>query len=268
MLQGGQAVTCPLNALKGEEIMYNAFVNKKREIISVPVTASTNNDLKNIIKNSPFPVFSVTAAEKQTSGRGRLGRSFLSPVGGLYFSIAYPLTGKETNIPFLTLLAGLAVNEAIKELTGTDTLIKWPNDIYLNGKKLGGILTELISFRGLTAIVGIGINLTETDFDGDVHKIATSFMRENITPPDKKELIRKITETLDRFVYEEYSLYNVSSEKINSLRSRSFSIGKSVSYATDNITINGIVTDIKETGAAEITLSDGTKREIFCGEII
>ncbi len=268
MLKGGQAITCPLNALKGGEIMYSSFSSKKRDIISVPVTASTNNDIKDIIKSSAFPVFSVVTAQKQTSGRGRLGRSFLSPEGGLYFSVSYPLTGKETNIPFLTLLAGLAVNEAIKELTGTATLIKWPNDIYLNGKKLGGILTELISFKGLTAVVGIGINLTETDFSEEIHKIATSFAREGVTPPDKKTLIKKITETLDHFVYEEYSLYNVSRDIINSLRSRSFSIGKSVSYNIGDKTIRGIMTDIKETGAAEITLPDGTKKEIFCGEII
>lgn len=248
--------------------MYSTLGSRKREIFSVPVTDSTNNNLKKIIKTSDFPVFSVITAEKQTSGRGRLGRSFLSPEGGLYFSVSYPLTGKETNIPFLTLLAGLAVNKAIKELTGTATLIKWPNDIYLGNKKLGGILTELISFKGITAVVGIGINLTETDFDKEVHKIATSFANEGITPPDKSELIKKITETLDRFVYEEYSLYNVSEDTVNSLRTNSFSIGKCVSYNLQEETINGIVTDIKETGAAEITLSDGTKKEIFCGEII
>ncbi len=248
--------------------MYSMFPDRKRDIISLPVTVSTNNDLKSIIKDSREPVFSVVAAGKQTSGRGRLGRSFLSPEGGLYFSVAYPLTGKETNIPFLTLLAGLAVNAAIRELTKTDTLIKWPNDIYLNNKKLGGILTELISFKGLTAVVGIGINLTETDFDEEVQRLATSFAKEGITPPDKTELIKKITETLDRFVYEEYSLYNVSEDLITSLRTNSFSLGKNVHYTAEDEIIHGIVTDIKETGAAEITLSDGTKREIFCGEII
>lgn len=248
--------------------MYSKFTDRKRSIVFVPETQSTNTDLKNIVKASDGPVFTVLAADRQHSGRGRLGRSFISPDGGLYFSVTYPLTGKETSIPFLTLLAGLAVNEGIKELTGTDTLIKWPNDIYLNGKKLGGILTELISFRGVTAVVGIGINLSETDFPEELSAIATSFSREGIIPPERELLIKKITETLDRLVYKEYSLYNVSEDITAALRKRSYSIGKQVQYRLEDNIVEGIVTDIKNTGAAEITLADGTKKEIFCGEIV
>lgn len=248
--------------------MYNIFSDRKRDVISVPVTESTNNDIKNIIKSASYPVFSVLTADRQLSGRGRLGRSFLSPEGGLYFSVSYPLTGRETNIPFLTLLSGLAVNEAIKELTGTNTQIKWPNDIYLNNKKLGGILTELITFRGLTAVVGIGINLSEIDFPEEIREIATSFAREGIAPPDKKELIKKITESLDRLVYEEYSLYNVNKDITDKLKERSYSLGKTVSYTLADERITGVVTDIKNTGAAVITLPDGTEKEIFCGKII
>ena len=248
--------------------MYTVFSRRERSIISVPVTHSTNNDLKDIIKKSSEPVFTVLTADSQLSGRGRLGRSFISPEGGLYFSAAFPLTGKESSIPLLTLLAGLAVNEALRELTGADTLIKWPNDIYLNNKKLCGILTELLSFRGLTAVVGIGINLTATDFPGEIRDIATSLVKEGITPPGKTELIKKITEALDRFVYEEYSLYNVKDSIAVRLRESSYSIGKTVSYSLGDEHITGIVTDIRSTGAAVITLPDGREKEIFCGEII
>ncbi len=248
--------------------MYTVFSDRKRDIISVPVTASTNNDIKDIIKKSSSPVFSVLTAERQTSGRGRLGRSFLSPEGGLYFSVSCPLTGRETNIPLLTLLAGLAVNEAVEELTGVKALIKWPNDIYLNNKKLCGILTELVSYKGLTAVVGIGINLTETDFPDEIRDIATSFAGEGIAPPGKTALIKKITEILDRYVYEEYSLYNVNNYITEKLKERSYSLGKTVNYRLADESITGVVTDIKSTGAAVITLPDGTEKEIFCGEII
>ena len=248
--------------------MYDTFTDRERSIISVPVTHSTNNDLKDIIKKSSEPVFTVLTADSQLSGRGRLGRSFISPEGGLYFSVAFPLTGKESSIPLLTLLAGLAVNEALRELTGADTLIKWPNDIYLNNKKLCGILTELVSFRGLTAVVGIGINLTATDFPVEIRDIATSLVKEGITPPGKTELIKKITEILDRLVYEEYSLYNVKDSITVKLRESSYSIGKTVSYSLGDEHITGIVTDIRSTGAAVITLPDGREKEIFCGEII
>ena len=264
----GDGSVCPLNAFKGGLIMYEAFGSRERSIISVPVTDSTNNDLKDIIKKSTDPVFTVLTADRQLSGRGRLGRSFISPEGGLYFSISYPLTGKEGNIPLLTLLAGLAVNEAIAELTGVNTLIKWPNDIYLNNKKLCGILTELVTFKGLTAVVGIGINLTATDFPGEIRDIATSLALQGITPPEKTALIKKITEILDRLVYEEYSLYDVKDGITEKLRESSYSLGKAVSYSLGDEHVTGIVTDIRNTGAAVITLPDGTEKEIFCGEII
>ena len=112
------------------------------------------------------------------------------------------------------------------------------------------------------------MNLTETDFPEEIRDIATSFIREGIAPPEKTALIRKITEILDRYVYEEYSLYNVNSYITEKLKERSYSLGKTVSYRLADESITGVVTDIRSTGAAVITLPDGTEREIFCGELI
>ncbi len=250
--------------------MYKVYENRKREIISLYETESTNNDLKAIIRKSDGPVFAVVTAKKQTTGRGRLGRSFCSPEGGLYFSASFPLTGKETNIPFLTLLAGLAVSEAIKEISGVETAIKWPNDIYLGGKKLGGILTELVSGKSLCAVVGIGINLytQENAFSEEVRDIATSFVREKLLVPDEKMLAAEIVSRLEKYVYERHGLSEENEKTAAEIRRRSYSIGKKVTYRLEDNIIEGIVTDIKNTGAAEITLRDGTKKEIFCGEII
>ena len=112
--------------------MYEKFTERARRLVSLNATESTNAVLKEMIKSSEEPVFAAVLADFQTKGRGRLGRDFYSPRGGLYFSVSYPLLGSEKNIPFLTLLAGLAVSEAISELTGTATEIKWPNDIYIS----------------------------------------------------------------------------------------------------------------------------------------
>lgn len=250
--------------------MYKVYENRKREIILLYETESTNNDLKALIRKSDEPVFAVVTAKKQTTGRGRLGRSFCSPEGGLYFSASFPLTGKETNIPFLTLLAGLAVSEAIEEISGVKTAIKWPNDIYLGGKKLGGILTELVSGKSLCAVVGIGINLytQENAFAEEIRDIATSFVREGLFVPDEKALTAEIVSRLEKYVYEGHGLSEENEKTAEEIRRRSYSIGKKVTYRLEDNIIEGIVTDIKNTGAAEITLTDGTKKEIFCGEII
>ncbi|MBR3595510.1 MAG: biotin--[Clostridia bacterium] len=249
--------------------MYGNFVFRDRKFISLESTVSTNNELKRMIRNSDSPVFAVVSAENQTGGRGRLGRSFFSPSGGLYFSVSLPLRGDENNIPFLTLLAGLAVSKAVQELTGAEIEIKWPNDIYLGGKKLGGILCELVNGKTLAAVVGIGINLSikREEIPSELENIMTSFVSSGIIPPEKDILIEKIVEKLDTYVYTQKELYEVSEDVLNDIKERSFSIGKKVKYTLGEILWEGTVTDIKKSGAAEIALSDGTVREIFCGEI-
>lgn len=250
--------------------MYESSFTPLREFVFLEKSESTNNDIKLKIRQSAEPVFAVISAKEQSGGRGRLGRSFFSPSGGLYFSISFPLSGEEKNIPFFTLLAGLSVSLAIEQLTGVRTLIKWPNDIYYNDKKLGGILCELVSGKTLTAAAGIGINLSleKEDIPEELTSVMTSFCAEGLSPPKTDELIRKITDILDTFIYEQKQLFSVSPEIIGAIRSRSYSIGKKVKYETEDGVLSGTVTNINTNGAAEITLPDGTKREIFCGEII
>lgn len=250
--------------------MYTEFSDRTRTFVFTDKTESTNNDVKKAVYASSSPVFTVLAADSQYGGRGRLGRQFFSPDGGLYFSISFPLTGRESNIPFLTLLVGLAVSEAIEEITGLETSVKWPNDIYLNGKKLGGILCELVCGKYMCAVAGIGINLgiRKEDIPAELSGIMTSFAAEGVVVPDKKQLIKKIVNKTDEYIYEKHQLNEVSDENYEKIRLRSFSIGKKVRYILEDTVCEGVVTDIKKNGAAEILFADGTKKEIFCGEIV
>lgn len=250
--------------------MYKSFNYKEREYIFLESTDSTNNDMKKAVRSKKEPVFSVIAAGKQSSGRGRLGRQFFSPDGGIYFSLSLPLNGNEINISFITLLAGLAVSEAIEEITGVETQIKWPNDIYLNGKKLGGILCELVSGACITAVVGAGINLDikEEEIPEELSDKMTSFYVERKALPDKKQLIEAVVKKTDNYIYERKELFGVTEDTLSKIRSRSFSVGKRVRYILEDTVCEGIVTDITNTGAAVILLDDGTKKDIFCGEII
>lgn len=249
--------------------MYEKLFNKERNVIFLEETDSTNNYLKYLIRGTPDRVFAVVSACHQTGGRGRLGRSFFSPDGGLYFSFSLPLAGDEKNIPFLTLLAGLSVSEAIEEITGVKTEIKWPNDIYLDGKKLGGILCELVSGKSLTAVVGVGINTDaeKEEIPFELSDIMTSLAIHGVFVADKRNLVERIVSKADGYVYGNKELYSVKKETHEAIKKRSYSIGKKVKYTVGSEITEGTVTDILITGAAEITLSDGSKKEIFCGEI-
>lgn len=107
----------------------------------------------------------VVSALKQTGGRGQHGRSFFSPPGGLYLSLILKPKLIFTHLPLVTLAAGIACARCLNKEYGKELLLKWPNDLYFTGKKLGGILTETLPLRkGNTpvVVVGIGINVKKS----------------------------------------------------------------------------------------------------------
>ena len=134
------------------------------------IVGSTNDFLKALPQNKARDGFAVVADE-QTNGRGRLGRTFFSKKGGLYFSIL--LKPSEEVRDFLTVIAAVAMCDAVRE-HANDVGVKWVNDVQISGKKCCGILAESTENLKNYAIVGIGVNLGNTDFDESIKDIATS----------------------------------------------------------------------------------------------
>lgn len=242
-----------------------------RHFIHLPSTASTNTDLKARIGAAKGPVYDVISADRQTGGRGRLGRTFFSPPGGLYVSVALPLTGEETDLPCLTLLAGLCVCTALEDLCGVAPRIKWPNDLYLNGKKLCGILCELVGGEIPTAVVGIGVNLNARpeEIPAELKEKMTSLRAEGVTPPPPEALIKTITEKLDRAVYEDRALTDKTAlaRFLGQIRDRSYLDGRTVGWTVNGETVSGTFQGIADNGAALLQLPDGTTRAVVFGEI-
>ena len=237
--------------------MYNYPVHRIFE--EKQESASTNADMKNIIYSSSEPLFLTLSARRQSSGRGRLGRSFFSPSGGLYFSVSYPLNGDETNVPFLTLLAGLSVHEALKELYNCQTVIKWPNDIYLNGKKLCGILCELVCSHGkMTAVAGIGINISlkKEDIPEELRNIMTALSLEGVSA-EREELMKQIVKNLDEYIYSQNQLYSANEAVIDKIRSLLRQFDRKVKYTLDGEVKEGYITDIQKNGAAVMKTDSG-----------
>ena len=152
-----------------------------REIIRLGVTGSTNEVALELGKKGAVPG-TVVVAEAQTGGRGRLKRSWLSLPGmGLYFTIILRPVLAPENLPKVTLAAGLAVSKAVETEYGIFPEIKWPNDLLLEGRKFGGILTETGAVANLSGqeplvVVGVGLNLfaPEGGFPAELKKRATA----------------------------------------------------------------------------------------------
>lgn len=141
-------------------------------IIKKERVTSTNDILKRDAER--LPCGTVIAAKEQTDGRGRTGRSFYSPPTGLYFSVLLKDIKETTST--LTLIAATAVMKGIYDAFGIKTQVKWVNDIFYNGRKICGILTEgrFLGRRLSYAVVGIGINLSTEKFPDDIKDIAGS----------------------------------------------------------------------------------------------
>ena len=142
--------------------------------IHVGTVASTNDEAKKLIgagEKTPF----LFTADVQTHGKGTHGRTFLSPEGGLYMSLALPVKSVSDSVYF-TSLAAVAVCEVLREHEKLDARIKWINDILLDGKKLVGILCEGVPAQsGGHIIIGIGINCRRTVFPPELRDVAASY---------------------------------------------------------------------------------------------
>lgn len=177
--------------------------NEDRNITVLDETDSTNIAAKELA-SSGAPHGTVVVAERQTSGRGRLGRSFVSPPEkGLYMSVVIrPKLGMDC-VPLITSTVAVAAALAVEKLCGHEVQIKWVNDLYMNGKKICGILTEAsldLETKNLDyAVVGIGINVrsVKEDFDEELSLRATSVEDEAGVVLDRNTLCAEVLNNLE-----------------------------------------------------------------------
>lgn len=206
-----------------------AFYPEIRVLDSVD---STNQEAKKRAHNGA-PSGTVILAEQQTAGRGRLGRSFFSPAGsGIYLSVVFRLDFSIDVSLLLTSAAAVAVCRAICSVTGLEAQIKWVNDIYLDGKKICGILTEAsMNFENQQLeylVVGIGINVRTGSFPPEVEKVATA-LEPHLEGRriSRSELIGAVLNELETVLKQ---LEN--QDFLEEYRERSFVLGKRISVIT------------------------------------
>ena len=171
---------------------------RKAPIYFAESTDSTNTRLKELARQGA-PQGTVVAAREQTGGKGRLGRRFTSPPGGLYLSILWRPEFSPEKAARLSCAGALAASAAIEEVCGISPNIKWPNDLLLNEKKISGILTEA-SWQGegrSFVIVGTGINVNTECFPAELKDIASSLYLETGRHWDLEQLAAAFIARLD-----------------------------------------------------------------------
>lgn len=161
-----------------KSLMHTDWVAK--EVLYFDTIDSTNTKAQELAEKG-YPSGTLVVADKQESGKGRRGRSWVSPSGtGIFMTLMIKPDINPNNASMLTLVAALTVAKAITSVTGEEAMIKWPNDIVVNGKKVCGILTEMnAQFDYINHIVvGIGINVHNESFPEEISQMASSLMIE------------------------------------------------------------------------------------------
>ena len=161
-----------------KSLMHTDWVAK--EVLYFDTIDSTNTKAQELAEKG-YPSGTLVVADKQDSGKGRRGRSWVSPSGtGIFMTLMIKPDINPNNASMLTLVAALAVAKAITSVTGKEAMIKWPNDIVVNSKKVCGILTEMnAQFDYINNIVvGIGINVHNESFPEEISQMASSLMIE------------------------------------------------------------------------------------------
>ncbi len=229
---------------------------------------STNTEALNQARQGADEGLCVVA-RRQTAGRGRHGREWISDANaGLYFSIVLRPQIENKFLPLITLMTAVAVSDALGELYGLATDIKWANDVHVGGKKICGILAEMAeTTRGLAVVVGIGINLKSSNLPHELRETATSIEQETDQTPDEEILLRNLTRNFDEF-------YLLLSEKNGAARIRdewagrsSYYEGKNVRVILANETISGTTRGLEENGALRVETAAREIKIVQAGDV-
>ncbi len=230
---------------------------------------STNSYLKNLNLSELQEGYTVIADE-QTSGRGRLGRTFASLAKeGIYLSVLLKPDIALQNISTLTICAAVAVCRAVERVCGITAGVKWVNDIFINGKKLCGILTEATVSAELqkveSVVVGIGIN-TGT-IDESVKDIAASILQETGQKGLRNRLIAEVLNQLEE-VYFDFTGRQEKDQVLAEYSEKLLFIGKQVTIKEIDKSYVATVLGVDETGALRVVLPNGEAGRVLSGEIV
>ena len=237
------------------------FIGKK--VIAYPSLPSTNDIAKREAKKGAREG-TVILAEEQTAGRGRLKRAWLSPRGSIALSIILHPTPAQ--LPYLIMVASLAVARCIEKVGGLETQIKWPNDVLVNDKKVCGILIES-DVRGSAvdyAVIGIGINvnLLPADFP-EIAATATSLSHELGKEISRREMIRCLLVEAENL----YLALPEGDSVFQEWRDKLVTLGKEVEVSSGKTSYKGVAESVASDGSLLLRQPDGHLMKIVAGDV-
>jgi BirA family biotin operon repressor/biotin-[acetyl-CoA-carboxylase] ligase len=233
-------------------------------------TADSTNTLALGLASGGAAHGTVVVAEEQSAGRGRFGRTWYSEkCSGVYLSIILRPPLAPSAAPILTLMAGLAVHQSVADVTGLTPDIRWPNDVLLGGKKVGGILTEMSAEldRVHAVVLGIGLNANHKHMPAEIRPVATSLRMESGRMYSRVHLFATLVRQTQHF-------YRVLLEQGSAAiageweKRSSFARGKRVRVRTGTGESVALTQGLESNGALRLRFEDGRTASVVSGEVI
>ncbi|MDD4908291.1 MAG: biotin--[acetyl-CoA-carboxylase] ligase [Candidatus Omnitrophica bacterium] len=230
-------------------------------------SSSSTNDIAMQLASKGAPEGTIILSESQTKGRGRLDRAWISPkYKGIYLSFILKPDILPKDAPILTLLAGVSACEALKEVCGVDSLIKWPNDILAQNKKIGGILTELSAETDEIHHIVVGIGLNVNNDKKSLLPSATSVRELKGENASRLKLLQELLRRLE----ENYLVFQKKggAAAIEKWRRLSDTLGRHVRILSHKEHIEGQATDIDTDGGLLVRQGSGISRKVMSGDVV
>lgn len=239
-----------------------------REVTYFDLTDSTNVQIR-LLAEEGAPHGTLVVADRQTGGKGRRGRTWESPGGeGIWMSLLLRPQINPINASMLTLVMALAAEKGIREVTGLESRIKWPNDLVLNQKKICGILTEMSTdqMEIQYVIIGTGINVCQEVFPDEIKATATSLYLESGKRIPRSEIIGGIMKAFEEY-YEKFMETEDMSGLMEEYNQKLVNLNNEVCILAPTGDFRGVSTGINRTGGLMVRLEDGSETEVISGEV-
>lgn len=266
--KGYRIVDCP-DRISADEIRSHLETRWAAQYLKCYDEVDSTNTRVKILGEKGAPHGTLVVADRQNAGKGRRGRSWSSPAGSsIYMSILLKPEFAPSQASMLTLLMAYSAAKALREKTQEDVVIKWPNDLVLNKKKICGILTEMsaeIDYINYV-VIGPGINVNTEEFPEEIANTATSLYLETGMRFRRAELIAAIMETFEIYYEEFCEAGNLSpiAEEYNKIL---VNVGRQVRIMEPGHEYDAMSLGINEMGELQVEKENGSRESIFAGEV-
>jgi BirA family biotin operon repressor/biotin-[acetyl-CoA-carboxylase] ligase len=264
----GYRITSVPDILRLKDIRHGLRTKAIGKEIHFSQELTSTNTLAMGLAADGVPEGTVVIAETQTSGKGRLGRKWISPKGNLYLSVVLRPNIPIHKAPLITLTGAVAVASAIRTTSGLEAGIKWPNDILISGKKVCGLLTEMSAeqdrIRHIVLGIGVDVNMEMGELPPDVRSLSTTLAAEAGAKINRTALLQQVLRDLERW-YQKF-LAN-DGDVLDEWKKLNITVGNRITVSGAGEALNGLAQGVDSDGRLIMRLDNGTVRTLAAGDV-